>query len=143
MARKRKRNEMALPAESSPPSALDAKQNLALGLMLQGEPVATTAKAVGVTRSTLWRWTQKPEFAQALAAIQEDLRSDTRRYLRQLSRAAADELASLLEDEDSKIRLQAACAILDRAGVKDPDQDGDERITLLLQLLTGDTEDAA
>lgn len=112
-----KRNKKGYSKVRTSATSLDAKQVLALAQLLHGERPSAVAKQVGVYRSTIWRWLRTPRFAEALAALQEDLTSESRGRVRSLSLDAVEVLAELLDCEDPRIRLAAANSILERAGV--------------------------
>jgi hypothetical protein len=59
-------------SEGSVPRLSD-KQLLAIDLLVTGKAVAKVAEEVGVSRETLWRWRQTPEFAVALARRRADV----------------------------------------------------------------------
>lgn len=89
MARKRNQEQPAGGTDGL--QNLDAKRVAALGLLLQGETPPATARALGVSRITVWRWVKKdPEFGAVLAELQADLTEDVQKGLRNLSRAAMD-----------------------------------------------------
>ncbi len=112
-----KRNKTGQSTVRTPATSLDAKQILALSQLLQGERPSSVAKHVGVYRSTIWRWLRTPRFAEALAALQDDLTTESRGRVRSLSLDAVEVLGELLDCEDPRIRLAAANSILERAGL--------------------------
>lgn len=103
------------------PQSLEAKQVLALSHLLQGHKPAAVARQLDVSRSTVWRWLQNPEFAEALAELQRDLTGDARKQMRNLVRDAVDELSELMRCDDPKVRLAAVNSVLDRAGLRGED----------------------
>lgn len=97
---------------------LDAKKVAALSLLAFGESPPRVAKTVGVNRTTVWRWTQEPEFAAVLAELHRDLTEIAKKRLRALAQSAVDTLDDLLESDDTRAALGAANSILDRIGVR-------------------------
>lgn len=67
------------------------------------------AEQVGVTRSTLIKWKKSKEFKSAFDGL-------INQQLQDIAPRALDTLVSLLEASSEKIRLDAAQALLDRAG---------------------------
>lgn len=90
---------------------LTEKQIQALSLMFGGEKLTQTeiAKRVGVQRKTLSNWKKSKEFKAAFDGL-------INQQLQDIAPRALDTLVSLLEAESEKIRLDAAQALLDRAG---------------------------
>jgi hypothetical protein len=67
---------------------LSAKQKLAAGLIANGAGICEAAKAVGVSRETMWRWSNHPAFRNEVHATIEDKLSDTTLAARNLLRHA-------------------------------------------------------
>lgn len=67
------------------------------------------AEQVGVTRATIIKWKKSKEFKAAFDGL-------INQQLQDIAPRALDTLVSLLEAESEKIRLDAAQALLDRAG---------------------------
>lgn len=67
------------------------------------------AEQVGVTRATIIKWKKSKEFKTAFDGL-------INQQLQDIAPRALDTLVSLLEAESEKIRLDAAQALLDRAG---------------------------
>ena len=90
---------------------LTEKQIQALSLMFGGEKLTQTeiAKRVGVQRKTLSNWKKSKEFKAAFDGL-------INQQLQDIAPRALDTLVSLLNAQSEKIRLDAAQALLDRAG---------------------------
>ena len=90
-----------------------------LDLLLAGATVPDVAREVGVNRSTVWRWTQEPEFAAQLRADRASRRYAVQEAIHAVALEAVAYMATLVRDEAAPpaVRLKAACALLDRAGV--------------------------
>ena len=91
--------------------SLTEKQIQALSLMFNGEKLTQTeiAKRVGVQRKTLSNWKKSKEFKAAFDGL-------INQQLQDIAPRALDTLVSLLNAQSEKIRLDAAQALLDRAG---------------------------
>jgi len=86
---------------------------------------------LGVHRSTCWRWLQQPEIRAELRRQREERIAAVREELAATALEATRYLRSLVQDDAQPppIRLRAACAVLDRAGlgkVKKPVGEGIE-----------------
>ncbi len=90
---------------------LTEKQIQALSLMFSGEKLTQTeiAKRVSVQRKTLSNWKKNKEFKAAFDGL-------INQQLQDIAPRALDTLVSLLNAQSEKIRLDAAQALLDRAG---------------------------
>ncbi len=82
---------------------LTDKQRKAVQMLFDGYAVQDAAAALGVHRCTLWRWSQRKEFAREWSQIQKDYvrdllkrsgwyerRKDHRRQLRQIEKQLND-----------------------------------------------------
>jgi len=89
------------------------KQERALELMLRGETDTQIAKAMKITRQTLYYWrTQDARFMKALAERRSILREQAREELLELSHAATEAVRRALVSKDERIQLQAAKMVL-------------------------------
>ena len=98
---------------------LQPQKQRALELLLVGYAVPDTARELGVNRSTVWRWTQEPEFAAELRSERASRRYAVQEAIHSVALEAVAYLAELVRDPEAPpaVRLKAACAVLDRAGV--------------------------
>ena len=86
------------------------RQKQAVRMLFEGERVGDIAAAVGVHRSTLWRWFRRPE-------MQRYAKGDFARRTRQLlGRQAQRGLLDRLDSPDSWEALAAAERVLDALG---------------------------
>lgn len=90
---------------------LTPQQVRALELMFskQKHTQKEIAERVGVTRATLIKWKKSKAFKAAFEGL-------INQQLQDIAPRALDTLVSLLEADSEKIRLDAAQALLDRAG---------------------------
>lgn len=96
----------------------------AIQLLAERHSVAGTARILGVRKSTIQRWRDHPEAQRRLAAARAardaaflDAIEDSRRILREAIAHATQRVVDLLDDPSPEIRLRAALAIQDRAGL--------------------------
>ena len=89
-------------AEQLPP-----EQQTALELLVGGKAVAETARQVGVSRSTVFRWLKNdPVFRAAYNQWQEEIQSSCQSRLMTMTDKAADALEKSLEGGDGRLALQ-------------------------------------
>jgi transposase-like protein len=99
------------------------KQERALELMLRGETDTQIAKAMKITRQTLYYWrTQDARFMKALAERRSILREQTREELLELSHAATEAVRKALASKDERIQLQAAKMVLNMLKIDKEDE---------------------
>ena len=103
---------------------LSNHQCRALELALRGLPWSQIAKALGLSRKTLWRWkTQNREFQRALADARHDRFSAAFEQRQTLAYRAVEVLGNFLDNPDDKTRMRAAQLLLQsaaRAGDNEP-----------------------
>jgi uncharacterized protein YkwD len=76
-------------------------------MLISGESVAQTARAVGLSRSTLFRWLKSdPDFQAAYNQWQTDLEQSCRSRLLTLTDKAAGAVEQALEAGDARTALQ-------------------------------------
>ena len=91
---------------------LPRKQEAAIKALLSSRNIEEAAKAIGVSPSTLRRWTRLPEFeSEYLYARRESVRQAYAR-LQQNSNAAGALLLKLLVESKDSTKLRAAKYIL-------------------------------
>ena len=95
------------------------RENAAVDLILEGHSDATVAKQLNVSRTTVWRWRNKPKTVALIAAKRNRQREASEARLAELVAVAMDCLESVLTDAQASpaVRLKAATEILDRAGM--------------------------
>ena len=88
-------------------------------LLLQGKSPPAVAAEVGVSRTSVWRWTQEPDFASKLSSTREDRRQAIAAGLDLAACDAVRVLHEVMTDErqPGAVRVRAASELLDRAGV--------------------------
>ena len=97
---------------------LQPNQQRALELAWKGCTVSDIAQELGVHRTTVWRWTQDPEFIVLLNQLRSETRSGIARELEQASIQSVTCLRDIVDCPDTAKghRIRAAVSILDRAG---------------------------
>jgi transposase-like protein len=82
---------------------LGAEQQTALESLMSGKSVAETARTVGVTRMTLYRWLKNdPMFRAAYNEWRESLKESCRARLLAMTDKAADVVEKALQSGDAK-----------------------------------------
>jgi hypothetical protein len=90
----------------------------AIDLLVQGKTDGDTADAVGVARETVCRWRNNDaDFVAELNRRREDVWGSQSERLRNSVKKAVDVLLENLDDEDPKLRQQAAVHILKCVGL--------------------------
>ena len=94
-----------------------------IAALAEGRSVTRTAAAVGIHRSTIHNWMRSSkEFRDAVNQARDHFFECVNDQLNELSTAALDTLRQLLTSPDTPPaqRLQAALAVLERPGHRDP-----------------------
>jgi hypothetical protein len=107
--------DLSARADDLPPGALPA-----LAVLAEGGTVGAAAAAAGVHRNTVARWTREgAPLAAALADLRRERLAAARARLVAAAGSAVEVLAELAADPCAPpaVRVRAACAILDRAGL--------------------------
>ena len=96
----------------------------AVELLAAGHTDSAVAHTLAVDRGTVRRWRAEPDVAAALARARREREEgaaealdDARRILAEAAPRAAQALVDALEDEDPRVNLAAAAALLDRVGL--------------------------
>lgn len=117
---------------------LATKHIRAIKALMENPTVKDAAKAAGISGDTMHAYLRKPEFLAELKERQDQVLSATVASLSELSGEAAKVLRELLEDEgpSDSVKLRAAVAVLDRAGMGEAaDKAGDPKLAILLDKL--------
>jgi hypothetical protein len=108
----------SLASTSTPPPELRLAQQLAITALLAGASEAKAARTAGVARETVNRWRHTdPSFIAWMNYARACLWVQQREALRSLIPKAVRAVADGLEDEDPRVRLQAAALLLKTAGI--------------------------
>lgn len=94
---------------------LTARQDRALCALLKGRTLEAAARAAGVSRVTVWRWQQAPEFRRALRELRRQSIDRVMDAVRSSGDEAIRALRAVLKDQDrrsQRARVSAARAIL-------------------------------
>ena len=93
-------------------------------LLAAGHTDSAVAHTLAVDRGTVRRWRSEPDVAAALARARRDREAagaealdDARRILAEAAPRAAQALVDGLDDDDPRVALAAAAALLDRVGL--------------------------
>jgi AcrR family transcriptional regulator len=97
---------------------MQPNQQRALELAWKGNTINDIARELGVHRTTVWRWTQDPEFVTLLNQLRSETRTSIAMELEQASVESVSCLRDLIACPDTADghRIRAAVSILDRAG---------------------------
>ena len=94
---------------------LNARQRQAAILLAEGhDTVSSIAKKLGVDRTTLYNWKNRPDFQALTNQIQQDVVAAANAMLTSLFVEALRAQAQLLKSKNERIRLAATKMILDR-----------------------------
>jgi len=98
---------------------LKPEQRNAIQFILEGNGYSETAKRLGITRVTLWRWRDIPEFQEELERQRGNRMVELRAQCDGAGEEALMTLIAVMRDPDSgpSARVRAACSILDRCGL--------------------------
>jgi len=96
---------------------LQPNRQRAIDLLLTGQSCREVAEELSVNRSTVWRWTQHPDVAEALQTLRSDRRKAIRESVDSAALEAVEVLRDLMRDQSipPAVRARAACSLLDRA----------------------------
>lgn len=102
--------------------ALSPTQQQVLGLILAGSTARAAAETAGVHRNTVANWLCSAEFRQALAYAQYEKAIFFREQAESLATDAHNAIRAMLADAaiPANVRLNAALAMIDRAGAAMP-----------------------
>ena len=90
---------------------LARKQELAIGLLVQGKTVTDVAREVEVDRSTIHRWLNDSSFRLRLAGCREQLLNSMLDQQLLAGRMATAKLMDLIESQDERVALRAATVL--------------------------------
>lgn len=108
-------------AEESAYTLEEMQYRQACFLLLEGRTHSEVADQLGIDRATLFRWKHRAEFQATFAAMQADVLKEARTQLVVLTQEAIKTVRRVMRDASTKgapTELQAALAVLDRAGVE-------------------------
>jgi transposase len=102
--------------DAQPPEPPDQRDR-AQELLLFGLNVPEVARELGVSRSTVWRWTRSPDFAARYRVAAQKRVSEAAERLDDAAEGAVAVLSELAEAEEqpAAIRVRAASALLQHA----------------------------
>jgi len=95
--------------ENNNTGEMNEKEEMALALILQGRKDTEVAEELGISRMTIHRWKKyDAEFIKALDEKRSHLRQQAEDNLLELTESAVNAIRDALNENDPKIRLQAA-----------------------------------
>ena len=113
------------------PHNLSIKKMRALPHLAAGSSVSEAAVAVGVDRTTLYRWMEDDEFRTQLERLRSEAADLARTELKGLMYKAVQVLDEAMDDPDPRLRLRAAQTALS-TGLKAIDlKEIEQRLQLL------------
>jgi hypothetical protein len=112
---------------------LTAKQEQALIALLDCGEIKQAAETAGVTKVTLWRWLQSPDFQSRYRAARRQLVETAIAQLQSYCTVAARVLCEVAEDREAPAssRVAAARAILEQSTSAVELMDLQERVEML------------
>lgn len=116
---------MSSPEVTKGVRVLEARHVTAISMLSAGEPIEDVARECGVTVRQVYRWRTWPVFMTALAEAQRYGLEAAKMRIAAMRERALDVLEATINDRDvpHQVRVKAAEAVLDRAGMaaKQPD----------------------
>ena len=112
-------------------TSLSRRQSLAIPVIAVSPSISAGARAIGVSRTTLRRWMQEPEFRAELERARQDAVQLAYSEIQALSLKSVSALSALLEDPDSRVRSSAVRTSLLLLRNIEADRDVKKRITLM------------
>ena len=97
---------------------MSEKQKSAIELLVLGNSLGATAKAIDVDAKTLYNWRQDPVFMEALEARRDELWSHAAERLRSMVHPSLDILQQDLSNRHERSRFRAATAVLRLADLR-------------------------
>ena len=102
------RHEMALNGPEIGFSGLTTRQRAALPIVAQAPSLVHAARESGVSKSTLHRWMDEPDFSRELDRFNEQSADIARQQIKSQTRHALSVFADIMDGPDPALRLPAA-----------------------------------
>ena len=110
-------------------SSLTMKQREAAYLLASGSSNADTAEQLRINPATLYRWRQRPDFAEQYSRLVTEQEREANSRLSALKGKAVERLAKLLEDKNPSVALKAIDMVIGRSlGVPTENQSHQEEL---------------
>ena len=94
---------------------LTSQQQKALELLGTGKTITEVASSLDLNRTTIWRWTKKPEFQASMNTLIAEAREEVQQSLIALQEKAIETLKDCLSSSNDMVRLKTALSVLDKA----------------------------
>lgn len=96
-------------------SVISKEQDMMIDLLLQGEQITDIAKIVGVNRSTIYVWKDKPYIKAELDRRRQDLKKTAHNIITRDICTYVDNIKDLANNStDQRVRLQANKYLIDQ-----------------------------
>ena len=96
--------------------AVEPIQATAIRYLLEGARLTSVAATVGVDRTTLWRWSQTPEWQAAVKRERQLIGTAIRAQLQALALESVYVVDAALRSKDKALALKAALVVLKGVG---------------------------
>ncbi len=87
---------------------LTRREILVIDALLTSRTVKEASKVSGVSEATIYRYLKKPHVRSALRERRSELINGVLRYFTHLGKKAVDNIASLLDSENEKVKFEAS-----------------------------------
>ena len=125
----------------APEKMLTCKQTEAARLLAEGNTAIQAAERVGVSRATMERWKNVPEFRAAIRQMEDTAYAESLRLLKKTARGAISCLICCMSEKVSAYtRVAAASKLLDLGLEVHKVGELEKEIAELKQLITGGRE---
>ncbi len=111
---------------------LTQRQVTALPHLLRPGPIAAQARNAGISRNTLYRWLEDPNFRECLERLREETLRFSQSEFQAITLKAVDAIEDALDSDDMSIRLRAARIVMNESRNAQYDQHLQRRIEKLI-----------
>ena len=122
------------------PTALSQRQLLAIPYLTASPTFTEAAEKLGVSRKTIYRWLNDPDFRQAYERQREETAALATSEIRSLMLKAAVVLAERLESDDPEERARASRDVM-TYGLKVADSEANRRVVERLNRIISNVEE--
>ena len=111
---------------------LTQRQITALPHLLRPGPITVQARNAGISRNTLYRWLEDPNFRKCLERLREETLRFSQSEFQAITLKAVDAIEDALDSDVMSIRLQAARIVMRESRNAQYDQHVQRRIENLI-----------